>query len=219
MVSDFLVSHSSSPFFRLNDKEYSLALEKYPELADYDHGIIYEKNSATASIILGSDNYFNNELILLQFERLLKLLQFKTDYRGHSIHILVDNATRHTTKAYSVHDFGKNINTRCSVKFLEWTDEHSKQQRLDCYFSSGSLKGKSKGLLQIGVELGLNIPKKIKLPELKELLLKHRAFQKVNSNVHFFFPSHPLFLPSENEARAARHEIWCDNQLFTQVPL
>ena len=43
MVSDFLVSHSSSPFFRLNDKEYSLALEKYPELADYDHGIIYEK--------------------------------------------------------------------------------------------------------------------------------------------------------------------------------
>ena len=64
MVSDFLVSHSSSPFFRLNDKEYSLALEKYPELADYDHGIIYEKNSAMASIILGSDNYFNNELIL-----------------------------------------------------------------------------------------------------------------------------------------------------------
>ena len=193
MVSDFLVSHSSSPFFRLNDKEYSVALEKYPELADYDHGIIYEKNSATASIILGSDNYFNNELILLQFERLLKLLQFKTDYRGHSIHILVDNATRHTTKAYSVHDFGKNINTRCSVKFLEWTDEHNKQQRLDCYFSSDSLKGKYKGPLQIGIELGLNIPKKIKLPELKELLLKHRAFQKVNPNVHFFFPSQPPF--------------------------
>ena len=105
------------------------------------------------------------------------------------------------------------------MKFIEWTDEHNKQQRLDCYFSSGSLKGKSKGLLQIGVELGLNIPKKIKLPELKELLLKHRAFQKVNSNVHFFFPSHPLFLPSVNEARAARYEIWCDNQLFTQVPL
>ena len=188
-----LVSHSSSPFFRLNDKEYSLALEKYPELADYGHGIIYEKNSATASIILGSDNYFNNELILLQVERLLKLLQFKTDYRGHSIHILVDNATMHTTKAYSVHDFGKNINTSCSVKFLEWTDEHNKQQRLDCYFSLGSLKGESKGLLQIGVELGLNIPKKIKLPVLKELLLKHRTFQKVNPNVHFFFPSHPPF--------------------------
>ena len=67
MLSKFRLK-SKTPlyaFFRLNDKEYSLALEKYPELADYDHGIIYEKNSATASIILGSDNYFNNELILL----------------------------------------------------------------------------------------------------------------------------------------------------------
>jgi len=153
MVSDFLVSHSSSPFFRLNDTEYSLALKKYPELTANDHGIMYEKNSATASIIIGTDNYFDNESILLQFERLLKLLQFKEDYRGHNIHILVDNATTHSTKEYSVHDFGKKNNTRCPVKFLEWTDEQNKRQRLNCYFSSGDLKGKSKGLLQMAVEL------------------------------------------------------------------
>jgi hypothetical protein len=194
MVSDFLVSHNSSPFFRLNDKEYSLALEKYPELGDDEHGILYEKNSATASIVIGTDNYFNNESILSQFERLFKLLQFKNDYRGHNIHILVDNATIYTTRSYSDHDFGKNSNTRCPVNFLEWTDEHNKQQRLDCYISSGSLKGKSKGLLQIGVELGLNIPEKINLVELKELLSKHRAFQQVNFNVKLFFPSYLLFL-------------------------
>jgi hypothetical protein len=180
MVSDFLVSHSSSPFFRLNDKEYSLALKKYPELTDNDNGIIYEKNSATASIIIGTDNYFDNESILLQFERLLKLLQFKEDYRGHNIHILVDNATTHSTKEYSVHNFGKNSNTRCPVKFLEWTDEQNKRQTLNCYFSSGDLKGKSKGLLQMAVELGMNVPKNIKLPELKELLSKHLAFKNVS---------------------------------------
>jgi hypothetical protein len=139
----------SSPFFRLNDKEYSLALKKYPELGDDEHGILYEKNSATASIVIGTDNYFNNESILSQFERLFKLLQFKNDYRGHNIHVLVDNATTHTTRSYSVHDFGKNSNTRCPVNFLEWTDEHNKQQRLDCYISSDSLKGKSKGYFKL----------------------------------------------------------------------
>lgn len=205
MISDFLVSHPASPFFRLNDAEYSRALEKYPELADDDPGVLYEKYSATASIIVGADNYFNNEIILSQFERLMKLLQFKSDYQGHKIHILVDNATTHTKKSYSVHDFGKNSNTRCPVEFLEWIDEHNKRQRLDCHFPSGVLKGKSKGLLQIGIELGLNIPEKIKLHELKQLLLQHKAFQNVSASVQFFFSSdHLFFFTSVNKARAAR---------------
>ncbi len=56
---------------------------------------------------LGVDPYFDNSIILLQFERLLKLLKFKEIYHNHKIKALVDNACTHTAKPFSIHDFGK----------------------------------------------------------------------------------------------------------------
>ncbi len=67
MCSDFLIMHSSGPFFTLTDKEYSRALKKYPELDD-DSDTVYEKHSASASINVGGDMYFDNENILSQFQ-------------------------------------------------------------------------------------------------------------------------------------------------------
>ena len=106
MVSDFLVQHSSSPFFQLNKQEWMKAIQKYPELLK-DNGIRYGKYSATVFAHLSVDSYFDNSVILFQFERLFKLLEFKEEYRNHTIDILVDNATTHTAKNYSIDDFGQ----------------------------------------------------------------------------------------------------------------
>ncbi|CAF1017857.1 unnamed protein product [Didymodactylos carnosus] len=118
MISDFMVAHDSGPFFRLSDQEYADAVKKFPDLED-DEGLRYEKNSATASIAIGTDTYFDNDTILSQFERLFKLLQFKTDYKGHDIEILVDNATTHSKKDYSISGFSKKIGTRCEVQSID----------------------------------------------------------------------------------------------------
>ena len=90
-MSDFLVQHLSGPFFQLNEKEWMNAVNKYPELLD-DTDLRYEKYSATITAHLGVDPYFDNDMILLQFERLVKLIQFKEKYQHHIIEILVDNA-------------------------------------------------------------------------------------------------------------------------------
>ena len=42
------------------------------------------------------DWYFDNSVILFQFEHLFKLLEFKEEYRHCTIEILVDNAKTHT---------------------------------------------------------------------------------------------------------------------------
>ncbi|CAF4700336.1 unnamed protein product, partial [Didymodactylos carnosus] len=84
MLSDFLVMHPSGPFFQLSPTEYDKALEKYPEL-DEEQDVDYIERSASASVHLSSDAYFDNSTILAQFERLLKLLQFKECFNNHSI--------------------------------------------------------------------------------------------------------------------------------------
>ena len=78
MISYFLVCHPSSPFFSLTESEFNEALRVYPNLL-VDNGIHYDKYSATVSINLGYDLYFDNETILNQFERFFQLLPFKTE--------------------------------------------------------------------------------------------------------------------------------------------
>ncbi|CAF1138491.1 unnamed protein product, partial [Didymodactylos carnosus] len=63
MLSDFLVLHPSSPFFRLNQEEWNEATKKYPELLQ-DSDITYEKHSASAAINIGGDLYMDNSLVL-----------------------------------------------------------------------------------------------------------------------------------------------------------
>jgi hypothetical protein len=69
MVSDFLVSHPSGPFFILNDAERQRCILKYPNIVDF-HGVHYEDKSCTGSIQPEAENYFCSETILCQFERL-----------------------------------------------------------------------------------------------------------------------------------------------------
>ena len=183
MVSDFLVQHPDGPFFELSENEWERAIEKYRALATTDN-VGYIPRTATASLSIGTDGYFDNETILCQFERLFQLIEFKEDYKNRQIEILVDNARTHTAKSYSLQDFGKNIGTRCPVEQIEYVDDHGSRKVLDCYFKDGPNKGKSKGLVELCRDLGVVLPQKIKLHEVRETLAKHPAFQNV-SMAHF----------------------------------
>ena len=117
MISGHLVMHSSGPFFTLNDEEYKEALKLYPELADDVDSVSYVEKTATGSIDVNYDSYFDNSTILTQFERFFKLLQMKSEFKNHNIEIIVDNATTHTAKPYSLSVFGKSIGTKCTAAF------------------------------------------------------------------------------------------------------
>ena len=139
MISDFLVQHPSGPFFQLNEKEWIDAVKRFPDLLDTD--LRYGKYSATITAHVGVDPYFDNSIILLQFERLFKLLNFKEEYKNHNIEVLVDNARIHTGKPFSINDFGRGIGTRCPVSSIEYIDELNNRKTLDCFFQSGPQKG------------------------------------------------------------------------------
>ena len=106
MISDFLVQHPDGPFFELNEDEWKRAIEKYGTLATTDN-IDYILRTATASLNIGIDGYFDNVTILCQFERLFQLIEFKENYKNHQIEVLVDNTRTHTAKPYSLQDFAK----------------------------------------------------------------------------------------------------------------
>ena len=178
MIFDFIVSHPSGPFLKLNDKEWADAIEKYPGLLISDD-IDYIKQTATATMHAGTGLYFDNDTILSQFEKLFQILQFKTEYKGHHVDVLIDHERTHTAREYSVGDFGKNINTKCPVNQIEYYDENGVHQVVKCYFQSGENRNKSKGLLQIAKELSISILPKCKLVQLREIIGQHPAFQTV----------------------------------------
>ena len=117
-MSDLLVMHESGSFFQLNPAEYEKALQKYSELNN-KQDIDYIERSASASIHVSRDAYFDNSKILAQFERLFKLLEFKEYFKNIKIETIVDNARTHSARAYSLLDFGNNVSTRCPVNYLE----------------------------------------------------------------------------------------------------
>ena len=67
--------------------KYKQPLEIFPELA-FDNDVNYIEKSVTGFMDVGYDSCFDNCAILAQFERLLKLGQF----RNHATEIIVDNA-------------------------------------------------------------------------------------------------------------------------------
>ena len=111
---------------------------------------------------------------------MFKLLKFKNEFKNHTIEIIVDNATTHTAKAYSLFDFGKSIGTKCTIDTIEYTDAQGQQQIVDCYFKRGRNKGLSKGLIEISKELNVKLPPKIKLQQLRDILSNHPAFKIVS---------------------------------------
>ncbi|CAF0761633.1 unnamed protein product [Rotaria sordida] len=63
MVSDFLVEHPSGPVFELSEDEWKQAVAKYKKLT-VDSDVDYLSRTATASINIGTDAYFDNDTIL-----------------------------------------------------------------------------------------------------------------------------------------------------------
>jgi hypothetical protein len=175
MVSDFLVQHPSGPFFSLSEKEFSQAVKQFPEL-EWPSDIDFLPRSATACISLGRDSYFDNVTILEQFERLFKLMKFKTEFKNAEVQCIVDNARTHSAKSHSISDFAKSIGRKCPIEKFDYTDSHGSKQTLDCYFREGPNKGKSKGLVEIAKELNVKIAPTMKLEELRKQLVDHPAF-------------------------------------------
>lgn len=61
-------------------------------------------------------------------------------------------------------------------------DENGSTKVLECYFKHGPNKDKSKGLVEIAKDLGVPLPPKVKLDEIRAILSQHRAFQNVNES-------------------------------------
>ena len=98
------------------------------------------------------------------------MLEFKTKYAGHRIHILIDNAKTHTARLYNIYDFGKSIGSRCPIDIIEYYDHNNSKEFLQSYFQSGPNKNKSKGLLELAKELNIQLPVPCTLSQLRKLL-------------------------------------------------
>ena len=169
------------PFFELTKKEFERACKKYPNLKDDIDSMFYD-NEASAQIVLDGINYFNNETILDQFERLFQMIEFCEALKDHDIEILVDNATTHTSKLFNINDFRKGAGYDCPVERTEWIGENKKIHILECYTFDNNGEPESKGLFEIAKELNL-IPINSKWAEwnmdaLREKVKCHPAFKE-----------------------------------------
>ncbi|CAF5040557.1 unnamed protein product, partial [Rotaria sp. Silwood1] len=217
MVSDFLVQHPSGPFFELSENEWKQAVRKYQSLS-VAGDVNYLDRTATASINIGTDAYFDNDTILEQFERLFQMLEFKQEYRDHQIEIIVDNARTHTAKSYSLQDFGKNVGTRCPVEQIEYVDENGATKVVDCYFKGGEHKGKSNGLTELCKDLGVQLPDKIKLDEIREILSSHRAFRNATKleMLGAKYKINIIYCPKYHCELNAIKGLWCNQKAFVR---
>lgn len=181
MVSDFLVAMEGETFFSLSTEEWNEAIKTNPELKN-EETIKYEPNTATAMIDLSRDGYFNTDTILAQFERLFKMIKFKKKFNypvKHDIELIVDNARTHSALMVNINDFRLRPGGYCPLETLTWEDDNGEKQFLDLYFKEGDLTGQSKGLKQIALDLGFEMPERSKLEDYKRILSNHKAFQKL----------------------------------------
>ncbi|CAF3381807.1 unnamed protein product [Rotaria socialis] len=211
MASDFLVMHTSGPFFSLNDKEFKQALNKYPDLNN-DSDITYETQTVSATLNIGGNNYFDNETILKQFERLFQLLYFKVAYKDHEFVCLVDNARTHTAAEYSVNDFAMKPGGRCPVYAIEYVDDQNIKRTIDCYDDDGE----SKGLLKLAEELNIHVPQNCKLVELKQIVSEHSAFKNVSKleKLGAKYGVKIIFAPKFHCETNPIEGFWCHSKQF-----
>ncbi|CAF1339451.1 unnamed protein product [Adineta ricciae] len=197
---------------------WSLPVKSRQRIIICSGDVDYVERTATASINIGSDAYFNNETILNQFERLFQMLEFKQHYKKHQIDIIVDNARTHTAKAYSLQDFRKSVGGHCTVDCIEYLDEDGNPHIIDCYFKDGANKGKSKGLVEICKDLGIQLPPKIKLEEIRELLPGHPAFQNATKLETFAlkYKVNVIFCPKYHCELNAIEGFWYSQKAFVR---
>ncbi|CAF4979497.1 unnamed protein product [Rotaria sp. Silwood1] len=190
MVSDFLVQHPSGPFFGLSENEWEQAVRKYQSLS-VDGDVNYLDRTATASINIGTDAYFDNDTILGQ---------------------------THTAKSNSLQDFGKNLGTRCPVEQIEYIDENGATKVVDCYFKGGENKDKSKGLVELCKDLGVQLPAKIKLDEIREILSAHRAFRNATKleMLGAKYKINIIYCPKYHCELNAIEGLWCNQKAFVR---
>ena len=103
------------------------------------------------------------------------MIEFKTEFNypvKHDIEIVVDNARTHTAEVVNINEFRLHPNGHCPVNNLNFIDLNGNNQTVECYDD----KGVSKGLKKIAVELGYDLPDKIKVQEIREILVNHPAF-------------------------------------------
>lgn len=218
MISDFFFQHPSGPFFSLSDAEYKSAIERFPSLSSSDDLLNYYGNSATASINVGTEGYFDNETILCQFERLFQLISFKQDFKGHQIEVVVDNARTHSMREYSINNFNKGIGMKCPVDSIEYVDGSGKLITVSCRFMSGKYRGQTKGLFELAKELKVPIHPSIKLAELRNLLSQHPAFQNV-SKLEMLgnkYNVKVIFCPKFHCELNAIEGVWCHMKQYVR---
>ncbi|CAF1911762.1 unnamed protein product, partial [Rotaria magnacalcarata] len=178
----------------------------------------YVQNSATAGINVGVEGYFNNEVILSQFERLFQLVSFKQDFEGHQFEVVVDNARTYSAREYSINEFNKGIGTKRPVDSITYVDDKGKVISISCRFTTGDHRGKTKGLLELAKELKLPCLPSIKLTELRTLLAQHAAFQNV-SKLEIFARKYNIkviFCPKFHCELNAIEGLWCHMKQYVR---
>ena len=133
------------------------------------------------------DPYFDNSIVLLQFQRLFKLLNFEEDYKNHNVEVLVDNHGYILANHLALMILGEVLEQ--DVQCHPWNihDELNNRKTFDCFFQSGPRKGQRKGLLNMALELGIKVSTNYKLEEPKFILSGHKVFQNVSCKRYISF--------------------------------
>jgi hypothetical protein len=214
MLSYFLVQHKYVDLFSLSEEEWKQAIADHPHLLEEDENMRYESFSADAYMEPGKnkDGYFDNEIILKQFERLFILLKYKTIFKNHKIVLIVDNARTHTAKKYDSTNLFKKEGTNCPYDSLEW-EENGKIKKVNFFFDKK--KEKSKGLFNICKELKLipsdALDKDFSLGKLRETIKQHKAFDE-RTNLEILAEKHNvklLFSPKFHVELNPIEGFWC----------
>ena len=102
------------------------------------------------------------------------MIEFKEEYnkpKKHDIEIVVDNARTHTAQVVNINEFRLHRNSHCPVETLEFTDDNSETRTIECFDEAGV----SNGLKKIAVKLGYDLPDKLKVDEIRAILIEHPA--------------------------------------------
>lgn len=93
--------------------------------------------------------------------------------------LVVDNARTHSALMVNINDLRLRPGGNCPLEVLSWLDDNNERQTLELFFKEGKLAGQSKGLKQIALEIGFEMPEGSKLDDYKRILSNHKAFMKL----------------------------------------
>lgn len=159
--------------------------------------------------------------VLKQFERLYKMLEFKTVFKNTDKVLFIDNARTHSAKKYDKTLLFKKSGTNCPYDSIEWT-ENGESKSVSFFFDER--KQRSKGLFVMCQDLKL-IPedadqksKEYSLPKLREIISKHPAFDE-RSNLEILGDKYDvkvMFLPKFHCELNPIESVWCFMKNFVR---